>query len=104
MIIREKIKERILDKLKNVVDPELNINIVDLGLIYGIETKASEVYIKMTLTTPGCPYAQILEQEIKNELKKIKGIKSIKIELVWEPIWDANRLSDEAREKLGITY
>lgn len=98
-------KENVWEQLKNVVDPELNVNIVDLGLIYNIDInqKLKEIRIKMTLTSPGCPFASIFEQEIKDQLKKI-GVKSAKIELVWEPAWSEEKLSDEAKEKLGMTY
>lgn len=97
-------KERVLEQLKTVIDPELNINIVDLGLIYDVNVsqKLGKVIIKMTLTTPGCPLSMFFEEWIQKAVKKIKGVKDVKINLVWEPAWDPEKISDEGKEKLGI--
>lgn len=97
-------KGQVLKKLKTVIDPELNVNIVDLGLIYNvfINQKNKEINIKMTLTSPGCPLSFFFEQEVKDVVSKIKGVKDVKIELVWEPIWEPDKMSEEAKEQLGI--
>ena len=97
-------KEQVLQELKKVVDPELNINIVDLGLIYGvgIDQKKGKVDVTMTLTTPGCPLSIVFEEWVPAAVKNIKGVKDVKINLVWEPPWDPDKISDEAKESLGI--
>jgi len=99
-------KKQVLNKLKKVIDPELNINIVDLGLIYGISInqKLGEVKIKMTLTSPGCPFASIFEEEIEKELRKIKEVKNVKIELVFDPAWSPDKIKEEVKEELGIRF
>lgn len=89
--------------LKQVYDPELNFNIVDLGLIYGIEVKnEKDVLIKMTMTTPFCPYAPALLSDAKDQLGKISGIGQVEIEVVWDPPWETSKLAPEIRAKLGI--
>ncbi len=97
-------KENILEELKNVVDPELNINIVDLGLIYdiAIDQKKADVEVTMTLTTPGCPLSMVFEEWVPEAVKKIAGVNDVKINLVWEPPWNPDKISDEAKEELGM--
>jgi len=97
-------KEQVLAELKTIIDPEININIVDLGLIYDVEIKQSSglVEITMTLTTPGCPLSFVFEEWIPEAVKKIKGVKDVKINLVWEPPWDPDKISDDVKEEMGI--
>lgn len=97
-------KEQVLEELKKVIDPELNINIVDLGLIYDVDiNKASnDVLITMTLTSPGCPLSIVFEEWIPEAVKKVEGVKNVKINLVWEPAWDPDKISDDVKEQLGI--
>lgn len=97
-------KEQVLEQLKTIIDPEININIVDLGLIYDVEThdKQGLVTITMTLTTPGCPLSFVFEEWIPEAVKKVDGVKTVKINLVWEPPWDPDKISDEAKEEMGI--
>lgn len=97
-------KEKVFEKLKEVMDPELNVNIVDLGLIYdvNINQKKSSVDVKMTLTSPGCPLSFVFEEWIREAALKIKGVKNVTIDLVWEPAWSPDRMSDAAREQLEI--
>ena len=97
-------KEDILQELKKVLDPELNINIVDLGLIYDvdIDQEKSSVIITMTLTTPGCPLSMVFEDWVPAAVRNIEEVKDVKINLVWEPAWDPEKISDEAKETLGI--
>ena len=95
-------KEIILKKLRTVIDPELGINIVDLGLIYGIKIKDDKVTVKMTLTTPGCPLLPHFESEVKKAVKKIKGVKSVTIDLTFSPVWGPEKMTEEARVQLGI--
>ena len=96
-------KKTIKNKLKQVLDPELGISIVDLGLIYEIKIEKEKVKIVMTLTTIGCPLFSLIEEEIKNRLKEL-GLKEeeIKLELTFYPPWTLERMSKEARAMLGI--
>ncbi len=97
-------KEHVLEQLKTIIDPELNINIVDLGLIYdvAITGESGKVEITMTLTTPGCPLSMVFEEWIPEAVKKIEGVKEVSINLVWEPPWDPDKMSEEMKESLGI--
>jgi len=97
-------KKNILNALKQVLDPEINISIVDLGLIYDVKiNKKNEVLIKMTLTSFGCPLFPLIENEIKDKLIKLGFSKEkIKIELTFDPPWDINKMSKKARQFLGI--
>jgi len=96
-------KKTIKNKLKQVLDPELGISIVDLGLIYEIKIEKEKVKIVMTLTTIGCPLFSLIEEEIKNRLKEL-GLKKeeIELELTFDPPWTIERMSNEARAMLGI--
>lgn len=96
-------KEEILAKLKTILDPELKINVVDLGLIYEISLDSqSNVEILMTLTTPFCPLSAFFEKELMSAVKKVKDIKDVKINLTFDPPWDASKMSEEARLQLGL--
>src|SRR6185436_14094417 len=97
-------KEAILEQLKEVIDPELNINVVDLGLIYNItiDQVSGKVDITMTLTTPGCPLSFVFEDWIPSAAKKVEGVKEVFVNLVWEPPWDPDKISDDAKEMMGI--
>jgi metal-sulfur cluster biosynthetic enzyme len=91
------------ENLRTVVDPELGVNIVDLGLIYDIEVKDSDVNIKMTLTSPACPLGAVIQGQAHAALKKLPWVKDVKLELVWSPRWDPRVMaSEEARMELGI--
>ena len=100
MITEEKVKTA----LKEVIDPELHINIVDLGLIYEIliDQNSGIVTITMTLTTPGCPLSFVFEELIPAAVKKVDGVKDVVINLVWEPPWDPDKMSEDQLEELGI--
>lgn len=97
-------KEKILESLKEVIDPELFLNIVDLGLVYNvkIDQEKGKVTVVMTLTSPGCPLSMVFEDLVPKACKKVDGVKSVKINLVWEPPWDPEKISDDAKEELGI--
>lgn len=89
--------------LKQVYDPEIPVNIYDLGLIYELNiNKGHEVYIKMTFTAPNCPMADEVLAEVQRSVSDAPGVKSVKIDLVFEPVWDMSMLSDEARVELGM--
>ncbi len=98
-------KESIIEELKKVIDPELNINIVDLGLIYDviINQNSGSVEVTMTLTTPGCPLSMVFEEGIPEAVKKASSdVKDVKINLVWEPPWNPDKISDDTKEEMGI--
>jgi len=95
-------KEEVIKALKNCYDPEIPVNIVDLGLIYDLQIENGNVKITMTLTTPFCPVIPWVLDQIKNEVMKVKGVKNVEINLVWEPRWTPDRMSEEAKLILGI--
>jgi len=96
-------KERVLKALKKVYDPEIPVNIVDLGLIYGIEIKDNVVNIRMTMTAPGCPVAFLLVEMVKEAVREeVPEAKEVNVELVWDPPWTPDRMSEEAKRILGF--
>ncbi|MBI3385096.1 DUF59 domain-containing protein [Candidatus Gottesmanbacteria bacterium] len=95
-------KAQVLSKLKTVIDPELQVNIVDLGLVYGIEIVGSSmVKVKMTLTSPGCPLSFVFDQLVSEAVKTIKGVSEVKVHLTFDPPWDPAKMSEEVKLKLG---
>jgi FeS assembly SUF system protein len=95
--------EAVLDALKDIYDPEIPVNIYDLGLIYDVEiTPDSHALIKMTLTTPNCPVAESMPGEVELRVGSVPGIGHAEVELVWDPPWDPQRMSDEAKLELGM--
>lgn len=93
-------EEDIRDALKTVIDPELGINIVDLGLIYGINNDEGHVHVRMTLTTPGCPLHMTMETGIQFTLHEYDEIQSVDVELVWEPRWTPKAISEKGKRML----
>jgi metal-sulfur cluster biosynthetic enzyme len=92
----------VLEMLRSVIDPELGVNIVDLGLVYDVTIAAGgSVAIEMTLTTPGCPLGGYLDDEMRACLAQLPQVRDVAIRLVWEPPWDPTAMSDLAREQLG---
>jgi FeS assembly SUF system protein len=97
------LKPRIVEAIATVFDPEIPVNIWELGLIYDIIVDASGVAgVNMTLTSPGCPSAQSLPVEVANKVKAIPGITDAKVDVVWEPEWTKDRMSDAAKLQLGM--
>ena len=95
--------DNVILAMKQVYDPEIPVNIYDLGLIYELNiNKSHEVYIKMTFTAPTCPMADEVMAEVKHGVEITPGVKSCEIELVFDPVWDQSMLSDEARLELGF--
>jgi metal-sulfur cluster biosynthetic enzyme len=94
-------EERVLESLKSVYDPELPISIVDLGLIYDVQISGRNVQIKMSLTTPGCGMGAMIARQAENAIKSI-GAKNVLVQIVWDPPWNPDMMSDEAKERLGI--
>ncbi|MCX8178761.1 MAG: iron-sulfur cluster assembly protein [Candidatus Aenigmarchaeota archaeon] len=95
-------KKQVLEKLKQCYDPEIPVNIVDLGLVYDIQIKDGNVFIKMTLTSIGCPLYGVISEDVKNKVKLIKGVKNVDVEIVWDPPWSLEKMSKNARQQLGI--
>ncbi|MFB6213813.1 MAG: metal-sulfur cluster assembly factor [Candidatus Nanohaloarchaea archaeon] len=94
-------KEDVREQLKEVIDPELDINIVDLGLVYEIEVEDGDVEILMTLTTPGCPLHGVFDDLVRREVNELEEVDSVDVELTFEPRWSPDEMSEEARDKLG---
>jgi FeS assembly SUF system protein len=92
----------VIDALREIYDPEIPVNIYDLGLIYRIQVEIGDVEVDMTLTTPGCPVAQSFPGLVESSIRKVPGVKSAKVELVWDPPWTQDKLSEEARLQLGL--
>jgi FeS assembly SUF system protein len=102
-ILKKDLEEKIIAVLKDIYDPEIPINIYEIGLIYKIEIDDNMfVHIVMTLTTPNCPVAESLPQEVFERVKAVEGVFGADIELTFEPPWDMEMLSDEAKLELGI--
>jgi len=95
-------KKQVLEKLKEVYDPEMPINVVDLGFIREVKVKDDKVEIKMTLTNPFCPMHSMITEEVKDAIEKIKDVKGVKVELVFDPPWSPDDISEEAKKKFGV--
>lgn len=99
------LKELVVAALKTVFDPEIPVNIYDLGLIYDIEIRDEQrVHIQMTLTSPGCPVAQTFPGTVEQAVNLVEGVNDCTVELVWEPPWTQERMSEVARLELGMFY
>ncbi len=97
------VEDQIVIEIKKVYDPEIPVNVYDLGLIYNIEVESSgAVEIKMTLTAPGCPVAGMLLSQVEQAASSVPGITTVGVELVWDPPWTQDRITDEAKLELGI--
>ena len=92
----------ILETLGQVVDPEIDCNIVDLGLIYGTRIEGSKVTVQMTLTTHGCPMHESIAWGVKNALRNLEGVEEAEVEVVWDPPWHPSMMSDEGRDRVGL--
>ena len=99
----EQIKEQAIDIMKTVYDPEIPVNIYELGLIYGVEVnEEKEVEVSMTLTAPNCPVAGTLPLEVEEKLRGLPGITDAKVTITWDPPWEMSKMSEEARLQLGL--
>src|SRR5215472_12764991 len=95
--------QQVLDSLKECMDPEIPINVVDMGLIYGVDVKDdNNVDIKMTMTTRGCPLHDTLVSDVKRHVGRINGIGDIDVHIVWDPPWSIEKMDPVAREKMGF--
>ena len=96
------LKEKIIDEIKKIYDPELPVNIYDLGLIYDVKVEENKAKIKMPLTTPNCPVAESLPKEVKEGAMQVEGIEDVDLELVWDPPWSKDMMSDAAKLELNL--
>lgn len=96
-------EEQVWEGLRQCYDPEIPLNIVDLGLIYEVKVENDVVNVKMTLTAQGCPAHGFIGDSVKESLKQIPGVKDATLEIVWDPPWDPSRMSEEGKRRLGIS-
>ena len=96
------IKDKIINEIKKIYDPELPVNIYELGLIYDIKIVGKKAEIKMTLTTPNCPVAESLPKEVKEGVMQVEGIEDVDLELVWDPPWNKDMMSEAAKLELNL--
>ena len=97
------IKNQVIEEIKKIYDPEIPVNIYELGLIYKIEVdEKNKVNIDMTLTSPNCPVAESLPNDVKNNIKKVEGVSDVNLNLVWEPPWNKDNMSEAAKLELNL--
>ena len=96
------VKDKIISEIRKIYDPELPVNIYELGLIYDIQVKDKKAEIKMTLTTPNCPVAESLPKEVKDGVMQVDGIDDVDLKLVWDPPWTKDMMSDAAKLELNL--
>ena len=96
------VKNKIIEEIRKIYDPELPVNIYELGLIYDIKVDGSKAEIKMTLTTPNCPVAESLPKEVKEGAMQVEGIDDVALQLVWDPPWTKDMMSDAAKLELNL--
>src|SRR5438270_11713857 len=106
--VPEKLEEMVWEQLKTCYDPEIPVNIVDLGLVYLCELEDSDgaknVKIKMTLTAPGCGMGPVLASDVKSKVESLPGVKEAEVEVVFDPVWDRSMMSEAAKLQLGMYY
>ena len=96
------LKDKVIAEIKKIYDPEIPVNIYELGLIYDVSIKDKDVSVKMTLTTPNCPVAESLPKEVKDSIIAIKGVGNVDLDLVWDPPWDKSMMSEAAKLELNL--
>ena len=97
------LKNKIITEIKKIYDPEIPVNIYELGLIYDIQIdKENNVKVNMTLTTPNCPVAESLPKEVEDSIKEVEGVKKVDLDLVWDPPWDKSMMSESAKLELNL--
>ena len=96
------LKEKVITEIKKIYDPEIPVNIYELGLIYDIKIQDKDVQVKMTLTTPNCPVAESLPKEVKDSIMDLKEVNKVDLDLVWDPPWDKSMMSDAAKLELNL--
>ena len=97
------IKNKVIEEIKKIYDPEIPVNIYELGLIYKIEVdEKNKVNVDMTLTSPNCPVAESLPKQVKENIKKVEGVTDVNLNLVWEPPWNKDKMSEAAKLELNL--
>ena len=96
------LKEKVIAEIKKIYDPEIPVNIYELGLIYDVSIIEKVVKVKMTLTTPNCPVAESLPKDVKDSILEIDGVDKVDLDLVWEPPWDKSMMSEAAKLELNL--
>ena len=96
------LKEKVINEIKKIYDPEIPVNIYELGLIYDVSIIEKNVKVKMTLTTPNCPVAESLPKEVKESIMELDGVDKVDLDLVWEPPWDKSMMSEAAKLELNL--
>ena len=97
------VRSKVIEEIKKIYDPEIPVNIYELGLIYKIEVDdKNKVNVDMTLTSPNCPVAESLPKEVKDNIMKIEGVSDVNLNLVWEPPWDKDKMSEAAKLELNL--
>ncbi len=95
-------KDVVLKALSEVMDPELGVSLVDLGLIYDVNVQDDKVSVKMTLTAPGCPLHSVLRQNAENRISQVEGVKEANVQVVWDPPWKPEMMTEKAKKQLGF--
>lgn len=95
------LRARALDALRGVIDPEIGLDIVELGLVYDVEVRGANVFVRMTMTTPACPMGESIVADADLQLRAVDGVDDVAVDLVWDPPWTPERMSPAAREMLG---
>ena len=97
------LKKNVIEEIKKIFDPEIPVNIYELGLIYKVEVdETNKVYIEMTLTSPNCPVAESLPKDVKDNTMKVEGVSDVDLKLVWDPPWDKDKMSEAAKLELTL--
>ena len=96
------LKDKVIVEIKKIYDPEIPVNIYELGLIYDVSINEKIVKVKMTLTSPNCPVAESLPKEVKDSIMEVDGVDKVDLDLVWEPPWDKSMMSESAKLELNI--
>ncbi|MFP4232772.1 MAG: metal-sulfur cluster assembly factor [Candidatus Aenigmatarchaeota archaeon] len=95
-------EEDVMEKLEEIEDPDTKIDIVNMGFIYDVEVNGGEVDIEMTLTSPGCPMHKVFVDKVEKGVSELEGVESVEVDMVFNPPWSPERMSDEAKEELGM--
>lgn len=95
-------EDKVWEALRGCYDPEIPVNIVDLGLVYDVKVEDGDVEVKMTMTAPGCPLSAWIARQAEEAVRSLEGVKEVHVELVWDPPWTPERMSEEAKRTLGL--
>ena len=95
------LRDRVTDALRSVIDPEVGLNVVELGLVYGIDVNAGAVTVRLTMTTAACPLGEVIARDAEDRVRAVDDVRDAKVDLVWEPPWTPDRMSPSAKESLG---